>query len=1063
MKDGADVGVQRLLERAVEAVDMGAWDVVARLAEQIVALDPENEYASALLTLTGLRSERKRGRAPGTRRRVTVMFCDMVGSTDFATGVDPEQLHDLVQDFLGSCTETIEQFDGHVVSLLGDGLLAYFGFPRAHEDDAVRAVLAGCRILSRVRTLPPLRVGDVSVRAAIRIGIHSGLAVATELGVADRVLTNDVVGETPTLASRIQAIAGPDSVVISSETADLVGNHFDVRPLPPTPLKGFRREVRLFHVEGVRAVPSRFDAVRRFQTGLVGRVREREVITAEWSRCCRPSRRTLALVGEPGMGKSRLLAYARAHATALGGAQRTLQCSPYHGSTPLYPVVSALEQESAAACPEQGALEQLVERLGISDPADVFVLARLLNVDPPSGVPPVQISAEVLRERALTLVLAWLEELATRAPLLLAVEDLQWADPTTLELLTRVVARTDPLPMLTVLTSRTPEAVSRVGQVQTLVIGPLDREHGTRFVEDMARDMPEAARRLIVQRSDGVPLYAEELTRMLRQAASERQASVNDIEVPPTLSDLLVARLDQYPAELGLAQVVATVGKPVGLALLSRLLPFTSDELRRQLEVLVEARLLRVVGDGPDWAYEFRHTLQREAAYQLQLLARRRVVHAAVAAALAAEEEEGTLTPDLLAYHCQRAEDFPAAARHWYRAAVRHSSVAAHAEVIHDCQEALAALDRAPSPESEQLELQVRSLLAQSLLATRGYTSPEVAAAYDRLRGLPVLGGRHELPSMFGVWAYYHTHGENQVSEELARRLVDAAVGSADAGNVLATMSVMGKQLLWAGRFRPAARMLRTAAAYQQLDDAGPFPHHAGVGAGVHLAMVLWIMGLPRRSRAVLEDAVAAAERLETPNAEFSRAYTHAWAASLCHVAGDLEAAEQHASRVVAIATERGFSTWKAVGRLLLTVVGALTQEPTDYIPTIRESLDAYRRAGSEAGRTQFLLGLAQACAIAGEPRDALEAVDEALAHAAVTEERQLESPLRRFRGELLLTLEPDRPLQAAAELRASAEVASRQGARAFELAAIESLRQVGAGGRFTDAAAASGRSRRAG
>jgi hypothetical protein len=361
----------------------------------------------------------------------------------------------------------------------------------------------------------------------------------------------------------------------------------------------------------------------------------------------------------------------------------------------------------------------------------------------------------------------------------------------------------------------------------------------------------------------------------------------------------------------------------------------------------------------------------------------------------------------------------------------------------------------------EQLELHVRGGLAGSLLASRGYTSPDVAAAYHRLRRLAAFGGRNQLPSLFGVWAYYHTRGENQVSAELAQRMLDAAVGSGESQDVLAAMAVVGKQLLWAGDFRAAARMLRGARTYQPPGAPGPFPQHAGIGAMVHLAMAMWALGLPRRARAELAQAVGAAERLETSNAEFTRAYTYCYAASLCHVAGDHEAAERYAGRASAISVERGFATWRVVGRLHLAVVGALTQEPMDYIPAIRMALDAWRRAGAEAGRTHILLALAQAYARAGQSGEALAAVDEALDHAATTDERYVESPLRRLRGELLLAVAPDEPQRAAAELSSAAQVARRQGARAFERAALESLRTAEPyAARVTDGAAAVARSR---
>jgi class 3 adenylate cyclase/tetratricopeptide (TPR) repeat protein len=1047
--DGAEV--QRLLERTVEAVDRAAWDTAIRFADQILVLDPGNEYANAVLTLTSLRSGVKPDRASGTRRRVTVMFCDMVDSTAFASLLDPEETREVLRDFLRACSEVVEEFDGHIASLLGDGLLAYFGFPRAHEDDATRAILAGCKIVQRVQALPPVHLGNRTVQPAVRVGIHSGLAVVAEIGTADRTGTNDVVGETPNLAARILDVAAPNAVVISSETLDLVDNAFVTNPLPATTMKGIHRRVDLFSVVGQRILDSRFDATPGIRTHLVGRRTEQERIREAWAETQRSGCQTLAILGEPGIGKSRLLAYAKGEVEALGGWHRTLQCSPYHLSTPLHPIVAALQQEAGATSTEPGertaSLVEFAEWLGFVDPSNLFILAQLLRISLPPELPVAHLAPEELRARTMALVVTWLDRLADRSPLLLAVEDLHWVDPTTLELLTRIVSRTASTPILTILTSRDRASVSSVGKIPTLTLGALTWEDCAQIVEDVAGrdDLPAAVRRLIIERSDGVPLYAEELTRMLGREASEGQLAMNQIDVPPTLLDLLVARLDQYPTELKLAQVIATVGQPVGQALLSRLLSLTGDEVRRQLDVLVDARLLRAGGDEADRVYDFRHTLQRDAAYQLQLHTTRRLVHAAVAAALAEGDQVSAASPELLAHHYEQAEDFAAAARQWYRAGFQHSAAAAHAEAIQHYESALAALERAQPPALEQLELDVRSGLAGSLLASRGYTSPEVAAGYDRLRELSVAGGtRHQLPGLFGAWAYYHTRGENQVSSELAQHLLDVATGSGKSQHILAAKAVVGKQLLWGGHFQAAARMLEEARGWQPLDDESyPFPHHPGIGAGAHLAMALWILGLPRQARNALSEAVASADSLEASAAEFTRAYTHCYAASFCHVVKDMTGARHHANRAIAISAERGFATWLAVGKLHLAVVSALTQRPADHIPTIRAWLDAWRRAGAEAGRSHILLSLAEACVLAGEPLDALTVTDEALVHVVSTQEKFLESPLHRVRGEVLRVVEPHDPLHAVTELTIAAEVAKRQGARAFELAALTSLQHL--------------------
>jgi class 3 adenylate cyclase/tetratricopeptide (TPR) repeat protein len=1041
--EGAEV--RRLLDRAAEAVDRASWETAARLAERVLALDPGNADAAALLRVDGFRSGRLRDRSPWARRVVTVMFCDMVGSTSLSTLLDPEEMRELLRRVLGPCAEVIEEYDGYVASLLGDGLVAYFGVPQAQEDSAARAIFAGCRIVERVRAMPPLIPGGS--RLAVRVGIHTGLAVVSPVPSTRSMETNQVVGETPNLAARLQTVAAANAVVVSSETARLVRDLFEMELLPEVTLKGIRRRVDVLRVVGPRAVDSRFDAAFRLRTRLVGRRTEQERIAEGWSDAVATGGRALALLGDAGIGKSRLLSYAKAHAKASGGWHRTLQCSPYQLATPLHPVVPVLERDAglAGAEPDEAPerLHAFAESLGHADLAAVLALARLLDVRLPAAERAPDVTPDELRERTLTLLVAWLDQLASRSPLLLAVEDLQWADPTTLQLLARVVRRESLAPILAILTSRERASVDRVGDVPALTLGPLGREDCAQIIEDVmgADTLPRAARRLVVERSDGVPLYVEELTRMLRLAPHDSPNSASDSTVPPTLVELMVARLDQHPAEQGLAQVIATAGQPIGFALLSRLVPLDDDELRRQLQTLVDARLLRVASDHPERVYEFRHVLQREAAYELQLRTQRRAIHAAVAAALAAGGE-ASRAPELLAHHHEQAEDFTAAAQHWFLAAQRHASVAAHAEAIAHHRRALATLAKAQSGLPETFELDVQSGLALSQLALQGYTSPDVASAYGRLRELSRAAGgwEHRIPSVYGMWAYYNVRGENQFTGELAQQLLDATAASGDPNHLLAGRSVMGYQLLIGGDFRAAARLFEETLSW--LPDDGPrlFPQHLGVGAYGHLATALWMLGEFQRARVALAEAVARAEELEGPTGSFTRAHVHCHAASLCHIAGFTRALAWHADRTVAVSAEHGFASFLGAGMLLQAMARALTGDAAEHIPAIIQGLEAWRGAGAETYRAQFLLGLAQARLRAGMAGAAIEAVDEALDGIAVTGERLLESPLHRLRGELLYHVAPHDPATAAAALTAALDVARRQGAGAFEQAALERL-----------------------
>ncbi|HEV7865505.1 MAG TPA: adenylate/guanylate cyclase domain-containing protein, partial [Acidimicrobiia bacterium] len=530
--------LDRLLDNAAEAVERADWATALSLAEEIARLDAGNEDAAAIRTLARLRASRSPVVPRGTRRRMTILFADIVDSTRLASQLDPEETRDTLLAFQAACGEVVARFDGHIAQFIGDGVLVYYGHPRAHEDDAARAVLTGLEIVRRVRDL-----SGGTVEVAVRVGIHTGLVVIADMGVVGRVQANDVVGEAPNVAARIHVAARPGTVVMSAETHDLVRGVMDATVLPPMTIKGIDRPVRLFEAVGERTGQSRFDAAGRPRGALIGRKGEQEVVAGAWAGVVATARAAgLALLGEPGIGKSRLAAFAKDHVHAYGGMYRTLQCSPYHLSTPLYPVSVGFQREARRSAQALAACDPTT----LVDPADRYALARLLGDDPVEPSAGAELTPEELRERLFTVTLAGLRRLADEAPLLLVVEDLHWADPTTLEVLARLLRSPAPVSILLLVTSRDPGPLERVGSLPTVELGPLPVPEGEQLVAQIAPpELGEAVRSLIVEHGGGVPLFLEELTRMLAEAAPAT-ASAAQLSIPPTLQDLLVARVDQF-------------------------------------------------------------------------------------------------------------------------------------------------------------------------------------------------------------------------------------------------------------------------------------------------------------------------------------------------------------------------------------------------------------------------------------------------------------------------------------------------------------------------------------
>ncbi len=1040
--------LDRLLDDAAEAVERADWATALHLADEIVGLDAGNEDAAAIRTLARLRSSRPPLARRGARRQITILFADIVDSTGMASRLDPEETRDALLAFQALCGEVVGRFDGHIAQFIGDGVLVYFGHPRAHEDDAVRAVMTGLEIVRRVGEQPPGTAGGSTAPpvVAVRVGIHTGLVVIADMGVAGRVQPNDVVGEAPNVAARLHVGARPGTVVMSAETYELVRGLIDAAVLPPVTIRGIDRPVRLFEAIGERTGESRFDAAGRPRGVLIGRQREQEEIIAAWAGVqAEGGTEALAVVGEPGIGKSRLAAFAKEHVHSQGGIFRTLQCSPYHLATPLYPFSVAFQRE-ARRSPQSLAAS---DRIALDDPADRYALARLLGQ--PQGEPPpgLELSPEELRERIFTVALAGTRRLAVEAPLLLVVEDLHWADPTTLELLARLLRGPAgaPAPILAVFTSRERDPVERVGALPVIELGPLPAGECDQLVADIAPpELGDSVRRLIVEHGGGVPLFLEELTRMLAETPATPE--VGELSIPPTLQDLLVARVDQFTAEHRLAQVIATFGQPVQAAMLRRLAEVDAEDVDHQLQTLVAAGLIEGVDREGERFYQFRHALQRDAAYRLQLHSTRRTTHAAVAVALAEDAQLGRVPAELMAHHYERADDLNAAAQEWYTAAVRHAEAAAHAEAVELYRRALNAVHLTPVAANPDLELDVQAGLAVSLLETRGYTSAEVADAYARLRALLGDGGtgagHHHLGSLYGLWAYYHVRGENRTSGQLATQLLQVAEQSGSAGDVLAAKAVLGHQLMWMGRFGEAAVLLEDARRFVSAPGGrGLFPHDTGVGACVNLAATLWTLGRFGPARQALAEGVARAEALAGPQADFTRAYVHCFAAAQRYVAGDFDGCRVHGQRAVQISNEHGYPSWLGAGLLMVTVAAALTEDPDQYIPGIRYGLDAWRNAGAETNRTLFLLGLAQASARAGRPEEGVAAVDEALAQASGCQELYLISALLGLRGELMAVSPPGDPKVAETDLENALEVARKQGAVAFELAALARIARL--------------------
>lgn len=1020
--------LRSLLDAAAAARERGDWPSAAAIAEAAAGLDPDDPVVVDAMALVGAR---RMPSDPGERRRLTVMFCDLVGSTEIASALDPEDTRELLNAYYETCAEIVRRHDGHIAQLMGDGVLIYFGYPRAHEDDGVRAVSTALGIIGAVTQLHRVDAPDLEVR----IGIHTGLSVISDIAVGAWTRQANVVGETPNLAARIQAMAPTGTVVISADTLGIVRNRVDVEPLGAHPVKGIKRPVELFRVVSMRASDDE-GGVDGSRMITVGRRSERALLAQAWEDASQRGG-YVVIAGEPGIGKSHLVRYARG-LVGEGGRSLVLRSSALHSNTPLYPVAQSILPPSPRRVGDVDAqldrLARAAEAVGLQSKENLYLLALMCSIPWPAARAIPDLQPEQARERTLALLCTWIDTLASRGRLLLVVEDLHWADPSTLDLLRRYITEPRPDPVLVLATTRLAPDTAPGEPTMVITLEPLRAAESNELIDRLTRGrLDQATRMMVAERGDGVPVYLRELATMLDPATRGGSDSPKPL-VPPTLNDLLVARLDSFPDEREVVGALAVLGRPCPPELVARVTDRPAAEVQQQLGLLERAGILRCPPGQPQ--YDFHHTLLRDAAYDMQLLAHRREIHRRAAEALQALFPASHDNLQELAHHYQLAGELEPAVTLWMRSALQEASVAAHAEAIQSFELVLGHLPQL-GEDRAHLELRAQSGLAASMLASRGYTAREVAAAYGKLRELAAAQDAElEFSGLYGLWAYYHVTGDAATSLETAESLLDRALGWDDPHAERAARAVLGYQLQRVGRPTEAVALLEQGRRW---DSPHPLlPHHPGIGAGANLAITQWLLGEFTAARESIKRAVASAETLDGPTAHFTRAYTHAFAAEFFHIAGEPASAGTHAGRVVQISSEFGFASWLAAGMTHLKIAEALSGD-LDAIPALEYCLTAWRDAGASSNLTQFGLGLALAYRAAGRFGEALTAIDRALTDASETQELYLEPELHRVRGELLTELAPDDE-RGSVELERALVTAQSAGSRALELSALLSL-----------------------
>ena len=999
------------------------------------------------------------------RRQVTVMFSDLVGSTALSTRMDPEDLREVISAYQKCVAQTVQRFGGFVAKYMGDGVLIYFGYPQAHEDDAERAVRAGLEMVTAVTAL--------KTHAALqtRVGIATGLVVVGDLIGSGASQEQAVVGETPNLAARLQGVAEPSSIVIAESTRKLVGNLFELEDLGPKELKGIAGRVRAWAALRASSAEGRFEAMHATGlTDLVGREEELDLLLRRWSKAKTGEGHVVLLSGEAGIGKSRLTAALLERLANEPHTRLRYFCSPQHTDSAFYPIIGQMERAAGFMSDDtsQAKLDKLDAVLMRSFTAreDAALFAEMLSLTNDGRYPELELSPQQRRQKTLEALSAQPETLSRTNPVLMIFEDVHWIDPTSLEALSRTVDRIRTISVLLIVTYRPEFEPPWVGRpyVTALSLNRLGEREIAALIDRVIgnQPLPASIRQDIIERTDGIPLFVEEMTKAVLEAAGEGAAEravgaipSSSIPVPASLHASLMARLDRLGPAKEVAQVGAVIGREFSHALLAAVAAKTEAELQSALDRLIAAGLLFRQGVPPHATYLFKHALVQDAAYGTLLREPRRALHARIAGTLESQFTEiAENQPELLARHYSEAGLIEKAAGLWGKAGQRSLERSALVEAAAQLTRALdqtATLPTTPALRRDQIKLQVA--LITPLMHLKGHAAPETKAAVERARSLieqaEALGEPLDDPLLlfsvlFALWTANAVAFNGDVCRDLAAHFLALAEKQRTIIPLMVGHRIMGVSLTSTGAFAEGlAHYDQAIALYDPIEHrplATRFSVDVGVGILCYRSWALWLLGRPDAALADVDHALKHARKIGQ-----AATLMHALAlTSSTHIfCGNYAAASALLNELVALADEKSALYWKAWGTVSQGWLLGLSGKALDAVQMITTGINAHRSTGATIYVPMYLSHLMRAYAEVGQFDDAWRCIEEAMRAVVKTKESLWEAEIHRIAGEIALISPELDAAPAEAHFERALVVARQQQAKSWELRAAMSLARL--------------------